>query len=379
MAEPVPAHASAYTPTLMVAADTVVRRERRLPLPGKVRVKMDQRVTGQELVASAELPGRVSAINVARELNVPPGEIEPRLVKHVGDPVEMGEVIAEYKSFFGFFRSEATSPAAGTIEAISAVTGQALIRGAPIPVELDAYVTGEVVEIVPGEAVMVECRCALVQGILGVGGEAHGEIALLTDSAGASVDASALSEKHRGKILVCGAQLSREVLDRAREIGAAGIVVGAMPATELDRLLGAPLGVAITGQEQIGLTIILTEGFGELAMAEETFALLQAHAGELAALNGATQIRAGVLRPEIVIPLECARGRAPAAPSGRLAAGGRIRLVREPYFGALGVVAELPEQPEQIETEARVRVLRAKLDDGRVVTVPRANVELIER
>jgi hypothetical protein len=363
----------------MVAADTLIRRERRLPLPGTVHVQVGDQVTGQQLVASAALPGRVSAINVARELNVPPGEIAPRLVKQVGEAVAQGEVIADYKSFFGFFRSEALSPADGTLEAVSAVTGQALIRGAPIPVELDAYVTGQVAEVVPGEAVTVECRCALVQGILGVGGEAHGEIALLTDSATASVSASTLTEAHRGKVLVCGAQLSPAALDRARQVGAAAIVVGAMAASDLDRLLGATLGVAITGQEQIGLTLILTEGFGQLAMAEETFALLRTHAGKRAALNGATQIRAGVLRPEIVIPLEGATGRAPAPAGGGLAPGSRIRLVREPYFGLLGVVKELPEQPEQIETEARVRVLRAQLDDGREVTVPRANVELIER
>ena len=33
---------------------------------------------------------------------------------------------------------------------------------------------------------------------------------------------------------------------------------------------------------------------------------------------------------------------------------------------------------EVIESEARVRILRAKLEDGTIVTVPRANVEIIE-
>jgi len=61
-----------------------------------------------------------------------------------------------------------------------------------------------------------------------------------------------------------------------------------------------------------------------------------------------------------------------------LALGSPIRLIREPYFGLLATVTALPEEPEIIATEARVRVLRARLADGTEVTVPRANVELIE-
>jgi len=52
-----------------------------------------------------------------------------------------------------------------------------------------------------------------------------------------------------------------------------------------------------------------------------------------------------------------------------------IRIIRVPHFGKLAEVAGLPPDPVRIETGARVRVLEAKLRDGTVVTVPRANVE----
>lgn len=371
--------APAYTPTLAILRDTVIRRERRLPLAGQVHVQVGDRVDAEQLVASAALPGRVSALNVARELNVPPAEIGSRLLKREGDSVRAGEPLAEYRSFFGFFRASALSPATGTLEAVSLVTGQALIRGEPIPVELDAYVSGTVVAVEPGEAVVVESRCALIQGILGVGGEAHGEIVVLTDSGEDSARVEMLEDDYRGQVLVCGAHLDAPTLARARELGAAAVVVGAMHAADLDELLGSPLGVAITGQEQLGITVILTEGFGRLAMAAETFDLLRSHQGRRASLNGATQIRAGVLRPEIVIPLPGSSGPAPQATAARLEPDARVRLVREPHFGLLGVVTALPDPPQPIETEALVRVLRVRLDDGREVTVPRANVELIER
>jgi len=379
MAEQQASAGSAYTPALTIAAETTLRRERRLPLPGEIHVAEGDMVTAQQVVASTALPGPVMALNIARELNVPPEEIERWLLKQVGDSVEYGELLAEYRSFFGFFRSQALSSATGTLEVISTVTGQALIRGKPLPVELKAYLAGRVVAVEAGESVTLECCCALVQGILGVGGEAYGELAFLVETPEAIVSPGALDESHRGKILAAGAQLSYEMLQRAREIGGSAVVGGAMKAADLDRLLGEPLGVAITGQEQIGLTVILTEGFGHLPMAEETFALLKQHEGQQASLNGATQIRAGVLRPEVIIPLAETSDTPLPAPSGRLAVGSRVRLIREPYFGLLGAVTDLPHQPQLIPTEARVRVLRARLDEGREVTVPRANVELIER
>ncbi len=370
---------TAYTPTLTVAAETTLRRERRLPLPGEVHVKVGEQVTAEQVVASTALPGKVSAVNVARELNLPPGEIERWMLKQVGDPVEYNEPLAEYKSFFGFFRSQALSPTAGTLEAVSTVTGQALIRGPSLPVQLKAYLTGTVVEVREREAVTIECTCALIQGILGVGGEAYGPLTLLARRPDEAVRPTDITPQHQGHVLVCGAGLDWPTLERAREVGVSAIVVGAMKAADLDRLLGRPLGVAITGQESLGITVILTEGFGHLPMAEETFDLLRAHAGEQASLNGATQIRAGVQRPEVIIPLAAKSGQERRAARVGLAAGSRVRLVREPYFGELGTVTDLPVEPTVIETEAQVRVVRVRLDDGREVTVPRANVELIER
>jgi hypothetical protein len=95
-------------------------------------------------------------------------------------------------------------------------------------------------------------------------------------------------------------------------------------------------------------------------------------------MNGATQIRAGVIRPEVIVPQTEAAGAAAAEPKAHaLTAGTPIRVIREPYFGMLGTVTGLPPQPQTVGSGAKVRVLTAKLDDGQEVTVPRANVEII--
>jgi len=130
----------------------------------------------------------------------------------------------------------------------------------------------------------------------------------------------------------------------------------------------------------VATTLILTEGFGQISMARRTFNLLSASAGKQASISGRTQIRAGVMRPEVIIPIHREAGAAAQDQEveGGVKAGDEVRIIREPYFGQLGRVKELTPQPVRIETEASVRVMTIELPGGEVVTVPRANVELIE-
>ncbi len=55
-----------------------------------------------------------------------------------------------------------------------------------------------------------------------------------------------------------------------------------------------------------------------------------------------------------------------------------MRLIREPYFGVLAKVKALPAELQHTATESQVRVLVATLPNGQEVTIPRANVEMIE-
>ena len=150
--------AHSYTPGLKVTASTTLRRERKLPLPGDVLVQVGQRVSASDIVARTQLPGNVQAVNVANLLGVLPEDVEEFLTKPVGSHVEKGEVFAESKSFFGLFRSKCHAPVQGSIESVSKVTGQVLLREEPIPVEVDAYVDGTIVEVHPRSGVTVETK-----------------------------------------------------------------------------------------------------------------------------------------------------------------------------------------------------------------------------
>src|SRR5262249_42525006 len=141
--------AHAYTPGLRVTGRTLVRRERRLPLKGEVLVHAGDTVSAQTIVARTMLPGNVQTVNLAAARGVEPADVPPRLVKPLGSTVRAGEVVASTKALFGLMKSEAKAPVAGTLESVSDVTGQAILREAPIPVEIDAYLDGTIVEVLP--------------------------------------------------------------------------------------------------------------------------------------------------------------------------------------------------------------------------------------
>jgi hypothetical protein len=356
-----------------------VRKIRRLPIKGEVFVKAGEAVKPHQVVAQAMLPGILQTLRLAERLNVDAKEAKNFLKVAVGDKVEKGALIAEKPGVFGrWFKDPQLSDYSGVVESVSDISGHLLIREPSTPIDLTAYIEGKIVDVLPEEGAVVETRGAMVQGIFGVGGEHLGVIRVAVAQPEDALDASAVQDTDKDKILVGGSGVTFEGIQKAAEVGAAGIVVGGVKDSDLIRYLGYDIGVAITGQEAIPLTLVCTEGFGFLPMAHRTFNLLKTLEGKQASINGATQIRAGVIRPEVIVPLDAlSTEKAAAGQVNELKPGTPIRIIREPYFGRLGAVTELPPHLLQVDSGAEVRVLKAKLDTGEEVTVPRANVEII--
>lgn len=370
-----------YTPGLKVTPHCRWRSRRLLPLSGNVLVEVGQQVSAQDIVAQTELPGPAVPFNLARLIGVTPAELPDHLLVPAGGVCVESQPIARTKGLFGWFEHEFPSPATGVLESVSKVSGQIIVRGEPIAVRVKAYLSGAVVEVIPDNGVVVEAEAAVVQGIFGIGGEAYGKLTPVCDAPDQTLSEDRVRTEHRGQVIVGGARATGAAIRKAAQLGIAAVVTGGIDDQDLKDILGYDLGVAVTGTETIGTTVIMTEGFGDIAMARRTFELLCRHTGKEVSVNGATQIRAGVMRPEIVICLgeKPAKNEAvaDAAVAGTLAVGTPVRMIREPYFGELGTVAALPHELQTLESGSKARVVEVKLSDGRQIIVPRANVELL--
>jgi len=371
----------AYTPGLKVKDFTTVKKTRILPIPGEVHVKTGEFVSYETIVASAYVPGGVQMSNAAAILDVGPSYLYMVMQKKVGDEVKNGELLGLNKQLFGLIKKEFRAEVDGTIEMISDITGTIAIREAPVLITRNAYVSGKIIKIVPKMGAIVETSAAFVQGIFGISGEKQGEIMVIA-SPDEILTPNKIGNECKGKILVGGSLVTEEALNKAVEVGATGLIVGGIKKDYINKFLGYELGVAITGKEKIPLTCIITEGFGKINMAEHTYNLFRSLEGMIASINGTTQIRAGVIRPEVIVPLKEIEknpdDEEERLPEG-MVLGTLVRIIREPNFGAIAHIKSLPIKPQLIETESKVRVALIELEDGTQLTVPRANLELLER
>ena len=360
-----------YTPGLKILKNTKILRERRLPLKGDINCVVGDKVKNDNVVASTFLPGNIHMINIVNQLNVEPNIIEDFLNVSINDNVDKGDIIAENKGFFGFFKSQVLSPLKGKISNISKVTGQIMISEPEIPIEVDAYIDGKIVEILDNEGVLVESQGSLIQGIIGVGGERNGEILIIEDKQ------EAVNVK--GKIIIFKNSINKHIYDKYSNEGAIGIVAAGFDYQSLSDILGYKLGVAITGTESIKTTLIITEGFGNVEMSDKTYNILKSHAGKKASINGATQIRAGVIRPEVVIPIDSNSDNCKDFSEEDLVIkeGSKVRIIREPYFGEIGIIKSLPKESITIESETKARVAEIEFINSERKLVPRANLEII--
>jgi hypothetical protein len=367
---------NAFAPGLQVSSKLVVRKRRELPLAGHVLVKVGDTVSGDQVVARAELEGDLRIVRVAEALGITSEDVGRVAKVTPGESVAEGAIIAEMRGLWGLCKSAVVSPIAGTVEFISSSTGHVGVRAAPRVLELRAYISGLVVEVEPSRSVTIETTATFAQGIFGVGGERIGKLIMLPLLPSEKVSEAAIPNDCTDAVLVGGHSPSIEALSLAASRGAVGFVTGSIDDAVLRSYIGYDLGVALTGDEVVPMSLIITEGFGSIPMSNRIISTLTPVSGSKVSINGATQVRAGAQRPELIVWATSGKGNVEPDSPKVLEVGARIRLIRVPYFGLRGAVVELPHELRQLETGAMARVLRAKLDDGRDVVVPRANTEL---
>ncbi len=374
--------AQAYSAGLTVTDSIVLRKERILPIKGKVLVKVGDKVKAEDLVAETLLPGNVIPVKLANKMGCTAEQLQTYLKVNPGDEIKKNQILAENKGFLGlgFWKTSYESPTDGEVESISKHTGQMLLREPRIPIQVLAFIDGVVTEVIPEEGVVIENKSAYIQGIFGIGGETFGEIKILVSKPDQTLEANMITEACKGKIVVGGDLVTLDAIKKANDLGVSAIITGGIEDQDIKELLGYDIGVAITGHEEINTTIIVTEGFGPINMAHKTFDLLKSFEGKQSSCHGKTQIRAGVMRPEVIIPLEFQEDelQVKEARMPSLEVGSTIRVIRQPNFGSIGKITGLPEKLTQVQSETWVRVLEAQLENGEKIVIPRANVEVID-
>ena len=354
------------------------KKELESPVDGTIEDISDRsgRVTVREDFSREDPPVEV---DVAYDLACRPEDIPRHMLRREGQEVKKGQIIAKKGEAQAFFAKTALSPVSGVLSKIDPKTGRVTISRPFKQVTVTAYVRGRVAALLEARGCVVETTGIRLTGIFGFGRETFGTLKVLSKGPDQELTGTMISEDCAGAVVVGGSRVTGDAITRAMQVGVRGIIAGTANYLNLTSVLGARVGVGITGQEEAGITVILTEGFGALAMRSEIWEVLAAFHAREVSINGATQIRAGAVRPEIIFPIPESPGATPEPPrpAEEFLPGKRVRVVNDPNFGVCGTILEVPREPSSLETETVVPVVKIAADDGRDIVVARPNIEPI--
>ena len=255
--------------------------------------------------------------NAAEEMGVKPKELSRYLKCSEGDFVIRGQVIAQATSgssikdllnsiieskpdcHSGMSEIEGKhscikAPSTGNITKIDHKTGEISIQYMSKPFILNSLVNGVITEVYKDISADIKVDGSYAYGIIGFGGENSGRLKLASAVTG-------LSDTCNGTIAVFTEPVNTSILESAAKLKLKGVIAPSINNKDWVDFSGREIGVAITGKEDIGFTFMLTEGFGHKEMNGDYIEYFKENEGRIASLNGRTRIRAGVIRPRIII------------------------------------------------------------------------------
>jgi hypothetical protein len=354
-------------PTSHVTLLATLRRERALPVPGTVLAETREQVEPATIVARGDVADSHRLIDVARLLGLKPGRADDAMLKRDGEPVRLGEPIAERPRLLGLGKRVVRSPVDGKL--VVSGGGRALLAAFTRPYELRAGLPGMVISLVANRGVVIQTTGALLEGVWGNNRQDTAALRVFGDQPDQALSGGDVQMSMRGAILAVPALADPAALRQLDEVRVRGLIVG--------RLAGALLP-ALAALEY---PVMVVEGFGAGGFSGPAYDLLTGSVGREVWLNAQSLSRHEGRRPEMIVPLPSPSQPPPPPIDGDpLVVGKRVRVLRGPLAGRVGTVTALPGRPELIASGLRTRTAHVALaDDGQApARIPYANLELLE-
>lgn len=231
-----------------------------------------------------------------------------------------------------------------------------------------AGIAGRVVEVAPGQHVMIEGAATILQGLVGLGAPVAAPLAQLPRG-----ESLAVVSIPAGCIIVFPQPAPLMLLQRAATSGVHGIIAPSMSARELEAFARIDLSVMMDGQaqepSQLALTIMLTEGLGAMPMSAATYATLTRHLGSVALLTGTTNPQRNV-RPEALISAPEGTALTSLPAESALVKGALVQAVAGPQRGLRGEVIHVYERGQTGSGGMLADAAVVRLENGAIEVVP---------
>jgi len=339
---------------------TSIRRERLLPVSGKVFVRKGQKVNATDVIAEAEINPEHVLLDVGRGLGLSMEQADRYLQCKVGMEITAGDVLA---GPVGFTKRVIRSPYDGRV--MIAGDGQIMLRLHSRVTSLKAGIPGMVTDLIDDRGAIITTSGALIQGVWGNGGVDIGLLNVMIKSPDDVLTVDHLNPSLRGSILLAGSCLLEEPLKMATEYSLRGLILSSIDATLL------PLA------KKLKFPVVVVEGFGKLAMNTAAYKLLTTNDQRETTLNAEPLDRFVGRRPEIIIPLPTS-GDLPLPPEvAEFKPGQQVRVVRAPNIGRIGKLIQIKPGTPVLVNGVQVEAGDVRLENGEMVVLPLANLEVL--
>jgi len=339
---------------------TSIVRERLLPVSGTVLVRLNQKVSPNDVIAETNWAREHVLLDVAGALRVNPN-VADRLVKYkVDDRVVASAEVAVGK---GLFPRSVRAPREGRVVAVGG--GQVLLEVGETKVELRAGIPGTIIEIIPNRGAIIQTAGSLIQGVWGNGRIDSGLLVNIAEKPDGVLTIARLDVSLRGSILLAGMVKDAETLQAAAELPVRGLILSSLYPSLIQQA------------REMRYPIMVTDGFGPLPMNSAAYKLLSTNAKREVTVNAEVYDRYTGARPEIIIPLPISSSPPALREAETFAPGLQVRMRRPPAMGMIGLIVAIKPGLTLLPSGLRAQAADIKLENDEMVVVPLVNLEVV--
>lgn len=370
---------------LRVCQDQIVHVKRHLPAAfNNIGLAVGQEVCPEDILGEGHAFSGFRTIHLASDLKENPQKALKYLLRKQGQNIYEGELLAAKRTFLGLKEKLLLSPVDGVIDFYDQKTGDLRIKLLSKTNKIASGVYGIIdhVDRIAG-TITIKTRATLIYGVLGSGREREGILTIL-GSASDLIAARKFSSDLQGKLVVGGEILLSEVLEKAVGLSIAGIIAGGINAADFKSIAGGKWNFWVKPWTDIGVTILLTEGFGAIPLGDDVFASLREHNGRFAILDGNRRL---LILPnqnqesmssirKTSLPIQLRPETEPETGPGELKKGSKVRVTSPPFLGMVGVVEAIDQSATKLPSGVITFIVTGAFL-SRKIQIPYQNLEII--
>lgn len=371
-----------------VEKDVVTRIRRSLKGKGNLNVQVDQQVSPDDILGTCTITSGFRVLNLASLLSVKGREVSKYLTRKIGERIYKGELLAAKSGNWLFDGKKiVTAPSDGVLDFLNEESGELKMTFLPKKEELPAGVYGIVEQVDKDKGIVtIRTQVTKIYGVLGSGRFRDGILHIL-GKRDDLISKSVILPKYNDYILVGGSVFYKDAISECISVGVSGIIAGGINAKDYQGIAGGRIIFPKKLDNDVGVSLVITEGFGSLPIADDIFDILADFEGRFILADGN---KSQIFLPSFSSSSLAQVKNTQLPPVGlylnfndtnqdqitELKLGSKVRIIGNSYLSEQGKVIAIDESETLLPSGVQTILITVETK-RRKIKIPVANCEII--